>query len=370
MVLSPKQESSKTPKEPAEEKLEFLKREEVRTMAKDIAKVREEEAKKEQERIASLKKEAERPKRPEVVLAQHPEAKKPAAVSPIQKEGPAQPQAGLNAPQVPEQKKAPLILKRPLKRSEKLFIRLVLGALIVFVVFNAVAFGFWYFFKREPAPEPAQTSKEVKEPPVALPEEQNLAEPAPIEPALPPAAVPVSFFQAPQHELLLGNSKELLKELQSFLAAPPALGFLNIVVKTQLGILSTEQFLEKSGITMPPTLKEKLTENTMLFSYYNDNKKRLGIIFELKDTEGVTDELRSWEPTLEQDTSAFFDIIGGKGSAYAPSFRSAAYQGVLVRFQTFSVIDFGIVYGLINNKLMLTSSFESFQGAVDQLQGI
>lgn len=45
--------------EPKEEKLEFLKREEVRTMAKDLARLREQEAKKERERIAKLKTEKE-----------------------------------------------------------------------------------------------------------------------------------------------------------------------------------------------------------------------------------------------------------------------------------------------------------------------
>jgi len=121
---------------------------------------------------------------------------------------------------------------------------------------------------------------------------------------------------------------------------------------------------------MPPTLEEKLTENLMLFSYVTEQKKRLGFVAALKETEDVSGLLQSWEQSMEQDLASFFDIIGSKGSAYTPLFRSTTYQGIPVRFQTFSVIDFGIVYGVLDNKLLLTSSFESFQRAVDLLRAI
>lgn len=392
---TPKQQTPQPSQEPQEEKLEFLKREEVRTMAKDIAKVREQESKKEQERIASLremsrrdtglKKEAQ-PKKPEIVLSQHPEKKPGVTVKDSAGAPPKAPAPAKQFTPAPKQPEPPLIPRRPLKRSEKLFIRLIVGGVVVFLIFNAVAFGFWYFFQREPGPQQksdlqrsetlTDSNDSTLQKSLTSSQEQDL-EPAPeplpeVSQEQPPAPTPtptaVSFFEAPQQEILLGNSRELLRELEAFLSAPPALGLLNIVVKTQLGILTTEEFLEKSQITMPQTLKEKLTENTMLFSYHQDNKKRLGAVFELKDTEGVTEQLQSWEQTLEQDTASFFDIIGGKGSAYSPLFRSSIYQGTPVRFQTFSVIDFGIVYGIVDNMLLLTSSFESFQRAVDQLK--
>ena len=119
-----KQQPSQAPGEPADEKLEFLKREEVRTMAKDIAKIREEEAKKERERIANFKKEAKKPKKPQVVLSQQP------------------------APKKQEPLKRPLMQRHPLKRSEKLFIRFLVSGVLLFLLFNVVAFGFWYFFQR------------------------------------------------------------------------------------------------------------------------------------------------------------------------------------------------------------------------------
>lgn len=328
---------SQAPQEPQEEKLEFLKREEVRTMAKDIARVREQESRSERERIADL------------------QPKKEQKVALPQQEQPE------------ERIKRSLMPKRIPTSFEKLFVRIVAGGVIVFVLFNVVAFGIWQLQRGEEpeSPEPERQQEETEAPsPTPEPEQPAEQEPAPA-----PARTPVSFFEAPRQELLLGNSKELLPELQALLFSLP-LGFLNIVVKTQVGILSTQELLEKSRITMPPALKDRLEENAILFAYHQDNKKRLGVVFEVKNTEGLTEQLQSWEQTLEQDTSGFFDIIGGKGSAYTPFFRSLTYKSIPIRFQTFSVIDFGIVYGVVKEYLLLTSSLESFQRAADELETI
>ena len=379
--------------------MEFLKREEVRTMAKDIAKVREKQAKKEQERIASFKEEVNLPQKPQVVLSQHPE-EKPKTVSKSPTEVPpalgtfqrlrgssaesTRPSQAIDsdpagvkqltpAPKKQEPQKRPLVPRRPLRRSEKLFIRVVVGGIFVFLIFNAVAFGFWYFFKRDAQkePEPKNIQQEVGEaplPPVApKPQEEQ---PQPPEDSLPQAKTPAFFFEAPEQELIIETPEELLRKLQDFLQENPALGFTNLAVKVKEDILSPQEFLEGTTITMPQELKEKLTENLMLFSYVAENKKRLGFIAELKETENISELLQSWEQSMEQDLASFFNIIGDKGLAYTPLFRSSVYQEIPVRFQTFSVIDFGIVYGVIDNKLLLTSSFESFQRATDLLKAI
>lgn len=331
-----------TSDEPTEEKLEFLKRIEVRTMAKDIARLRKEEVKKERERIAALQKEPKQKEKPHVVLSQQP----PKEVS--------------EKPQAPEKQK--LIPRRPLKQSEKLFIRLLIGAILIFLIFNAVAFGFWYFLKRDAAPQPTpqDTEQEVKTPPPA----PIAPQPAPVEST--PSA-PVVFFQAPTQELLVPAPSDLLLKLQDFLLQTPPLGLTTITLSNTL---SVQEFLQGASITMPQELKEKLGENLMLFSYVTEQKKRLGFIIDIKETKDVARLLSSWEQTMEQNVISFFNIIGKKGSAYTPFFRSTSYSKIPVRFQTFSVIDFGIVYGIIDNKLLFTSSLESFQRAVDLLKTI
>ncbi|MDA1337482.1 MAG: hypothetical protein O3C23_01815 [bacterium] len=337
--MEPEFKQSPTPKEePTEEKLEFLKREEVRTMEKDIAKIREEGAKAEQEHIAKPKEEAVPPKKPEVVLMQ---------------------QSSFTPPALP---KRPLIPRRPLKQREKLFIRIVAGGIFVFLVFNAVAFGFWFFFKKNaPVKQPAQdTQKEVViTPPPAM-------QPRPVEP-LPVVSPLIPFFTAPEQKLALENQDELLPKLQEFLASAPALGLTNITLQTKENPLSVKELLYGLQITIPQELTAKLKENYMLFSYVAGEKKRLGFVVELKDTVEIQEILSSFEQNMEDSTASFFASIGQKGSAYTSLFRSTSYKGVPVRFQTFSMIDFGIVYGVINNTLLFTSSMESFQKVADLL---
>jgi len=310
-----------TSDQPTEEKLEFLKRIEVRTMAKDIAKLREEEAKKERERIEALQKEK---------------------------------------PQASEKQK--LIPRRPLKQSEKLFIRLLIGAILIFLIFNAVAFGFWYFLKKNTASQP--TSQDARQEMQTPPPAPIAPQPIPVKPAPP---TPVVFFQAPKQELFITAPSDLLFELQDFLLQAPPLGITTITLSNTL---SVEEFLQGANIMVPQDLKERLGENFMLFSYVAGQKNRLGFIVDLKDTINVVELLGSWEESMEQNVTSFFNIIGKKGSAYTPFFRSTSYSKIPIRFQTFSVIDFGIVYGIVDNKLLFTSSLESFRRAADLLETI
>jgi len=403
MAETPQQHNPQTPKEPVSEKRELLKREEVRTMEKDIAKVREQQARTERERIAELKTHNIKPQaKPELkkrepsfmqplpqqkpdVFAQKSEMEKDIAkvreqqartereriaelkthnVEPVPFQQPpvfmqqkavppqkpeAEPGTMLSAslkipPKPPTQEKP----KRPLTRFEKLFIRLVIVNIILFMIFNILAFGFWYFFKQDATPlQPI--------PPVAQPQPQ-----APVQ------QPPVAFFEAVQHELVLQTPQQLLGKLQGFLAGDLAPGFLHVTLKTQGTAISLQQFLEGTAIVMPQELEEKLND-VMLFSFVSKDKKRLGFLTEFKDEQGASALLRSWEPSMEQDSGSFFALIASKGSAYTPFFRSTSYEGISIRFQTFSVIDFGIVYGIVGSKLLFTSSLESFLRTVDQL---
>ncbi len=127
--------------EDAGETLEFLKREEVRTMAKDIAQLREEETKKERERIAKIK-----------------------------IEEPSQPTPPPLMPHAQEQK--PVFLNAR-TRSEKVLIRVVVIGVLLFMLLNGLAFGYWYF-----------TRKKIMEI-VPSPQSTSTTEPAPASPAEP-----------------------------------------------------------------------------------------------------------------------------------------------------------------------------------------
>ena len=295
-------------------------------MAKDIAKVREQESHKERERIAALK------LKKDAVLLPRPWAKQE---------------------QLPKRQLMP---KRPLSPFEKVFVRVVVGGILLFVFLNAAAFGFWYLSKRDAGKQESQGAQQ-KAQTFPISEEQTPG----------PTPAPVSFFEAPKQGLSLESPEELLSQLQNVLSGNQAPGFSHLLLNIQGNALSAEQFLEGAGITMPRELKDKLMGNPMLFVYVARDEKRLGVLFELQDAQGASLLLKSWEQTMEQDTAAFFEIMGRKGPAYTPFFRSSAYQGTQVRFQTFSTLDLGIVYSVVEDKLLLTGSLESFERVVDLL---
>ena len=122
-------------KQGPEEALEFLKRNEVRTMAKDVASLREEEATKERQKIVSIK--------PETLI-------------PLP--------TPLPAPvKEPEPKASSLMpASRRARHFDKVFIRVALILGITFILINITAFAVWNMKKSKeippsPLPTPAPT---------------------------------------------------------------------------------------------------------------------------------------------------------------------------------------------------------------------
>ena len=312
-------------------------------MEKDIAQLREQEAKKERERIAKIKIAAE---------PQPAQSSKPLLTGP---ESPAPPSL------MPHEEKRTPIFPKTRTRFQKVLIRVILIGVFLFILLNGFAFSYWYLTRKK--------AVEI----IPMPESIPSAETEVIEteePAAQSAPTPVIFFEPLQNKIIdLAGTDSLPLLLSEALKEEYSQGFTRLLIKNTENAtsLTAREFLEKASLAMPESLLSLLEEDFMLFVYSSLSRKRLGLIGELSQTEGVQDMLRSWETTLEQDTKALWEIVGQKGSAYTPLFRQTAHQNSLVRFQTFSVIDFGIVYTLFGSKLILTTSFESLTKAVDQI---
>lgn len=131
-----------------EEKLELLKRSEVKTMEKDLFRLREEEAKKEREKIMGLKTKEEK-----------------ISEVPIKKE------------KFPKKFLITRPTFRPLSTSEKIFIRVI--SIVIIILFFVGIFTFWYWYSRETEkisylpllPSPTPVEEEIFTPtPEATPE--------------------------------------------------------------------------------------------------------------------------------------------------------------------------------------------------------
>jgi len=157
--VTPPPSSSYTP---SEEKLEFFKREEIKTMEKDLFLLREEEAKKERERIAGLKTE-EIKKRVEEKKEERPVEER------VQKI---------------ERKFLPPVFTQPifskLSSKEKIFIRVITIIVVVLLIFLVVTFGRWYSSEMEKISLPPQSQIVITSPtPTITPETIPQAEATP-----------------------------------------------------------------------------------------------------------------------------------------------------------------------------------------------
>ena len=115
------------PEEPGQQ-LEFLRREDIRTMAKDMARLREEESKKERERIVQIQGERGKPAAPElpkIPLMPAGEASKLSEFESIKKE-----------------------LPRPLSKTRKLLVRVVIALLLLFAAANIMALTYMLLKRR------------------------------------------------------------------------------------------------------------------------------------------------------------------------------------------------------------------------------
>ncbi|MDI6591553.1 MAG: hypothetical protein QME61_01240 [Patescibacteria group bacterium] len=124
--------------EEIEEKKEFLKREEIKTMAKDIARLREAEAQKERERIAALKIEEEKKEEREKIEKKRKEEEK----REIEEERKIVKEIRERARRRKKEKIKGL--PRPLSPFEKIFIRVIL-IILLFLIF-AFLFTLWYWY--------------------------------------------------------------------------------------------------------------------------------------------------------------------------------------------------------------------------------
>ena len=133
-------------------------------------------------------------------------------------------------------------------------------------------------------------------------------------------------------------------------------------------ILGIKEFFEAFEIKVPEKFLDSLENSFTLFVYSQKQGNRLGFVAETKNPEELSDLLKLWEPTMEDDYKNLFAVLGKEGPALVPYFKQANYQGQSFRYQTFSQDDLGICYAIDNNYFIFTSSGESIIKVISQLR--
>jgi len=303
------------PGEDEEEKLEFLKREEVRTMEKDVRRLREMEAKEEREKIAALKKEI--------------------------KELEAKPEVEV----LPEETLIPKPPKKILGTFKKILVRLGIFLLLIFFI----SFFYWFFGIRK---HPSPRGPEVLPPKEITPSEE--------------ATPPVEKIEEIGN-LEISKNEEIPEVFNQLMKEKLIEGFTPIVIKniTENRLVSIEDIAKAFQIEVPKGIFQKFEENYTLSIFTQKEGKRISLKTKVKEKEGLLELFKNWEAKILKE-GVF--IASEKIQTLVPYFRTSSFQKINFRYLTISKEDLGICYAFFDDYFVLTTSFESMKKIIEQLK--
>jgi len=321
------------PEEIEGELKEFLKRGEIRTMQKDIARLREIEAQRERERIAVLKTKEEKPPTPPI----RPKEEKKISLETL-------------IPGPPSIR--PSLLKKVLVRG-----------ILFLLCLLFIGFFYWLFVVRKPIPPevPSPPPEEVVEKPKII--------------------IPPSLILVEETRIFEISTTEEIPEVfnQSMAVELPENSFTRLAIKnlSENRLVSLEELSSAFQIEVPdsyppttlpperaPKIFQKLEPDYTLALYSQKQGKRVALIAKVKEAEGLLELLKNWEKKIKEE-GVF--ISGQKISTQVSYFRTAFHQKVGFRYLTISKEDLGICYAWFDDYFVVTTSFESMKKIIEEL---
>jgi len=347
-----------------EEKLAFLKREEIRTMAKDLARLQEEEAIHEKERISQLRVE-EKLKREAAAREKIASTMIPKGLGTKEETIPKPPtkKAGLEEPLLPK-------TQRP-SSLEKILVRIII-VLFSLGFFLLITFGYWFFIIREKQIQPSPASS-----PVFTPSEVEGPSPSAVG-----VISPIPILGATKEIKILRiipekDFKNLLSEsLVNVLPSGSSPEFFELVPQKDDQFFNLQDALTELKVKSPEGffgLVSGKADDFDLFLYSKGAKEqRLGFVVKLLTLEGVkertTEMLKAWEKTMESDWVNFSRILGQENPSLASVFKQTSYSGASFRCLSFQEKNLGICWSVFADYLIITSSGESIMRTIDLLR--
>ena len=371
--------------EEIKEKKEFLARGEVRTMQKDIERLREEEARKERERIAALKTEEEVRMEREKVERIRREAEERKKIEERGKEieerkivGEIKRRAEELERKRIEKKKEEELIKKPIFKKPSLFEKVLVRLAIIIIVLLILAnlFLYWYWYLGKPLPfwlpqflRPPEIEEII--PSEEIPPPEKIAPPEEVIP--PEIIIPLSLIPVDSTTTLGISSPEALPTALSDLFKEE-FGegqFTRILIKdiTKNEILGLKEFFEAFEIEAPEGFYQKLDNDFTLFIYTIEKRSSLGFITKIIEKEGLKNLLKSWEETMEENFKNLSIALGKEKPARYPDFKEKIYKEITFRYLTITPEPdyFGICYGVFDDYFIYSSSCHNTLKVIDIL---
>ena len=328
-----------------EEKLEFLKREEIRTMAKDLSRLREAEAQKERERIAALQLE---------------KIKKAAEGEPRQgREEKIIPHGTPEKPLEEKPAKEVLISKPLLKRPSSFQKVLARGVVVFFCLLLISGLFYWALGTKRPPTKgvtPPPTGEEIP------PEEGAIGKP---EIIISPSLLSITETRT----LEISKNEEIPESFNRLMAEELQKGeFLRVVIKNidENRLASLEDLFGAFQIEASDEgISKKLEADYTLAIYPQEQGKRIVFVVKIGEEGGLAELLKNWEGKITKE-GVF--VSGNKVPTLLSYFKTSSYQNVSFRYLTISKEDSGICYLLFDNYFVFATSFESLKKAIEQVK--
>ena len=345
-----------------EEKLVFLKREEIRTMAKDLARLQEEEAIKEKDKISKLKFEEklknETSQREEIIKTMIPGEETEVLES---KEDMANEEISSRIKKSSPQKK---ILVR------------ILIVLSFFIFLSLIGFSYWYFAIRkkqnsQPSPEPSESPT----PSASIsPSISPSLSPQPTE-SINPAIPPIPVISVKEIKIInLSQESDFQKELSQAIKEIIVVGdnpeFFEILPKKNDQFLGIKDLFEGLELKLPENFLSSVSDKIEDFDFFVYTKKNLnqGFGFIVKEKEPLSILLSSWEPTMPLDLSNLFTTMDKQATMTNTVFKQAKYADATFRYLSFKESGLGVCWSVYKNYLIITSSGEIMNKTIDLVQ--
>ena len=340
-----------------EKKLVFLKREEIRTMAKDLARLQEEEAIKEKEKISKLKFEEklkkETSQREEIIKTMIPGEKTEAV--------------GTREDMATEEISSRISKTSPWK---KILVRILI-VLSFFAFLFLIGFSYWYFaVKRRQNPQP---SPESPTPSVSV-----SASPSPtgsVNPAIPP--IPVISVK----EIKIVNlsqeddfQEQLSKAIGEIIPTGNNPEFFEILPKKNDQFLGIKDLFEGLELKSPENLLSSVSDKIEDFDFFVYTKNGLnqgfGFVVKAKEKESLLSLLNAWEQTMPSDLFNLFMAMNKQATLAGTVFKQANYADAAFRYLSFKEPGVGVYWSVYKDYLVITSSEEIMTKTFDLIKAI
>jgi hypothetical protein len=197
----------------------------------------------------------------------------------------------------------------------------------------------------------------------------------PVEPTIPASLVPVA--ETKTIELATGQEDLLVEVLKTAASQAQATStFKQILVKlvsqTEKKYADLNALLTALGVSLPDSILTAVAagetegDNYTLFLYNQAEGNRLGLIIETAQSETLVADLKNWETTIVEDIKPFF-LEDEVPAAFTEGFQDNIYQDVAIRYLNFPDPGLSIDYGIVTDKLVLSTSRKSMYAAIDAL---